>query len=90
MCRCRFLLLELASFASVREFVRRLAVAQPGPLHLLLLNAALFGLPLTRTQDGLEQMMQVNFGVIMVSAAMRLMFRPRALCVVSGSIPGRI
>jgi WW domain-containing oxidoreductase len=59
MCRCSFLPLDLASLASVGQFVKRLAVAHPGPLHLLVLNAGLFGLPFTRTEDGLETMMQV-------------------------------
>jgi WW domain-containing oxidoreductase len=60
--RCSYLALDLASLSSVRQFVRRLAVLQPtssSNLSLLVLNAGLFGLPLTTTEDGLEQMMQV-------------------------------
>ena len=57
------MLLDLASLASVRQFVRRLSILHPSGLSLnfLVFNAGLFGLTLSRTEDGLETMMQVNY-----------------------------
>jgi WW domain-containing oxidoreductase len=59
--RVAFLPLDLASLASVRQFVRRLAVLHPVGLHYLVLNAGVFGLGYSRTEDGLERTMQVNY-----------------------------
>lgn len=64
--RCHYLPLDLASLASVRQFVQRLAILHPAAtttssLRLLVLNAGLFGLGHSRTEDGLERMMEVNY-----------------------------
>ncbi|XP_023333454.1 WW domain-containing oxidoreductase, partial [Eurytemora carolleeae] len=57
---CAFIHLDLASFASVAQFSKKLAI-QHSALDYLVLNAGIFGLPYTLTEDGLESMMQVNY-----------------------------
>jgi len=51
-------IVDLASLASVREAARRL-LAEPRPLHGLILNAGIMATPLGHTTDGFEQ----QFGV---------------------------
>ncbi|KAK3085657.1 hypothetical protein FSP39_006774 [Pinctada imbricata] len=51
--------LDLASLRSVKMFADEYRSKQ-WPLHLLILNAAVFGLPYTRTEDDLEITFQVN------------------------------
>ncbi|KAK7115495.1 WW domain-containing oxidoreductase-like [Littorina saxatilis] len=51
--------LDLASLRSVREFAE--TYKNTGwPLHILILNAAVFGVPWQETEDGLELTFQVN------------------------------
>ncbi|XP_025114959.1 WW domain-containing oxidoreductase-like [Pomacea canaliculata] len=51
--------LDLARLKSVREFAE--AYKRTGwPLHILILNAAVFGIPWEMTEDGLEMTFQVN------------------------------
>lgn len=50
--------IDLLSLASVRDFVRRWG---DRPLHCLINNAGLMGPPLTRTEDGFESQMAVNY-----------------------------
>ncbi|XP_064610463.1 WW domain-containing oxidoreductase-like [Liolophura sinensis] len=50
---------DLASLASVRHFTDKYNARQ-WPLHILILNAGVFGLPHTLTVDGLETTFQVN------------------------------
>ncbi|XP_041375570.1 WW domain-containing oxidoreductase-like [Gigantopelta aegis] len=51
--------LDLASLRSVQNFVEEYKKLQ-WPLHMLILNAAVFGLPHTLTEDDLEMTFQVN------------------------------
>ena len=51
--------LDLASLHSVREFAVSFQKRHL-PLHILVLNAAVFGMPLTRTVDGIETHFGVN------------------------------
>ncbi|XP_076449544.1 WW domain-containing oxidoreductase-like [Babylonia areolata] len=51
--------LDLASLSSVRQFAHSYA-ATGWPLHLLVLNAGVFGLPWGETEDGIEVTFQVN------------------------------
>ncbi|XP_069112759.1 WW domain-containing oxidoreductase-like [Argopecten irradians] len=51
--------LDLASLNSVRAFAEEYKLKK-WPLHLLILNAGVFGLPYTATEDGLESTFQVN------------------------------
>lgn len=54
----KFLPLDLASFASIREFVR-LFHELDLPLHILINNAGVFGLPeYEETEDGFEYQVQ--------------------------------
>ena len=50
---------DLASLASVRQFGKRLCIQHPS-LDYLVLNAGVFALPFTTTQDNVETMMQVR------------------------------
>lgn len=52
--------LNLASFKSVEEFSEEYKKKQ-WPLHILILNAAVFGLPYTQTEDDFETTFQVNY-----------------------------
>jgi len=58
--QCSFLQVDLASLASVRQFGKRLCIQHPR-LDYLVLNAGVFALPFTTTQDNVETMMQVNY-----------------------------
>ncbi|XP_061189876.1 WW domain-containing oxidoreductase-like [Saccostrea echinata] len=51
--------LDLASLKSVRMFAEEYR-SNKWPLHLLILNAAVFGLPFTKTEDDIEITFQVN------------------------------
>eukprot|EP00062_Callorhinchus_milii_P005100 gi/632944230/ref/XP_007887397.1/ PREDICTED: WW domain-containing oxidoreductase isoform X1 [Callorhinchus milii] len=51
--------LDLASLLSVQQFAETFK-ARNLPLHILILNAAVFGLPWQLTRDGLETTFQVN------------------------------
>ncbi|WAR12628.1 WWOX-like protein [Mya arenaria] len=51
--------IDLASLNSVKEFADQYK-QQEWPLHYLICNAAVFGLPYTQTEDGLEATFQVN------------------------------
>ncbi|XP_062609573.1 WW domain-containing oxidoreductase-like, partial [Saccostrea cucullata] len=51
--------LDLASLKSVRMFAEEYR-SKKWPLHLLILNAAVFGLPFTKTEDDIEMTFQVN------------------------------
>lgn len=51
--------LDLASLKSVQDFADQYK-QHNWPLHYLILNAAVFGLPYTQTEDGLEMTFQVN------------------------------
>jgi NAD(P)-dependent dehydrogenase (short-subunit alcohol dehydrogenase family) len=54
----RFELLDLASLASVRAFAGRMA----GPVHVLVNNAGVMGMPVRqKTVDGFEQQIGVNY-----------------------------
>lgn len=47
------LLLDLASFDSIKNFVEEFKELQL-PLHILVHNAGVFGIPYTITEDGVE------------------------------------
>ncbi|XP_052232695.1 WW domain-containing oxidoreductase-like isoform X2 [Dreissena polymorpha] len=51
--------IDLASLGSVKDFAEQYKQKE-WPLHYLICNAAVFGLPYTRTEDGLETTFQVN------------------------------
>ncbi|XP_035678821.1 WW domain-containing oxidoreductase-like [Branchiostoma floridae] len=51
--------LDLASLRSVKQFADNFRLREL-PLHILILNAGLFGLPWQLTEDGLESIFQVN------------------------------
>ncbi|XP_022286339.2 WW domain-containing oxidoreductase-like [Crassostrea virginica] len=51
--------LDLASLKSVRMFAEEYR-SKKWPLHLLILNAAVFGLPYTNSEDDIEMTFQVN------------------------------
>ncbi|KAI8501902.1 hypothetical protein Bbelb_203140 [Branchiostoma belcheri] len=51
--------LDLASLRSVKQFADNFRLREL-PLHILVLNAGLFGLPWQLTEDGLESLFQVN------------------------------
>ncbi|XP_053401007.1 WW domain-containing oxidoreductase-like [Mercenaria mercenaria] len=51
--------IDLASLKSVQEFAEQYKQKQ-WPLHLLILNAAVFGQSYTQTEDGIELTFQVN------------------------------
>ncbi|XP_070574328.1 WW domain-containing oxidoreductase-like [Ptychodera flava] len=53
------MLLDLASLRSVRQFAENYKLRE-WPLHTLILNAAVFGLPWSLTEDGFETTFQVN------------------------------
>ncbi|XP_078688757.1 WW domain-containing oxidoreductase-like isoform X1 [Branchiostoma floridae x Branchiostoma belcheri] len=50
---------DLASLRSVKQFADNFRLREL-PLHILVLNAGLFGLPWQLTEDGLESIFQVN------------------------------
>lgn len=52
--------LDLASLHSIREFVN-LFQKRHLPLHILVLNAGVFGGPYTKTVDGIETHFAVNY-----------------------------
>ncbi|KAG2484374.1 hypothetical protein HYH03_016790 [Edaphochlamys debaryana] len=52
--------LDLADLSSVRSAAETLAAAEPGGLHMLVLNAGVMACPLARTRDGLEMQSGVN------------------------------
>nr|KAG5709060.1 hypothetical protein BaRGS_004699 [Batillaria attramentaria] len=51
--------LDLSSLHTVKEFAEEYKKKE-WPLHILILNAAVFGVPWELTEDGLEQTFQVN------------------------------
>ncbi|XP_077982271.1 WW domain-containing oxidoreductase-like [Glandiceps talaboti] len=53
------MLLDLASFRSVQQFAENYKLRE-WPLNVLILNAAVFGLPWQLTEDGIEATFQVN------------------------------
>ncbi|XP_006822216.1 WW domain-containing oxidoreductase-like [Saccoglossus kowalevskii] len=53
------MLLDLASFRSVQQFAENYKLRE-WPLNILILNAAVFGLPWQLTEDGIETTFQVN------------------------------
>ncbi|XP_054719522.1 WW domain-containing oxidoreductase-like [Uloborus diversus] len=55
-----FLPLDLASLASVSECCRKFE-EEKKPLHMLILNAGVFALPHSLTEDGFETTFQVNY-----------------------------
>lgn len=52
--------LDLSSFKAVQDFVRAYKSRQ-WPLHILILNAAVFGILYQKTIDGLDTIFQVNY-----------------------------
>ncbi|KAG8198980.1 hypothetical protein JTE90_001780 [Oedothorax gibbosus] len=54
-----FLPLDLASLKSVAEFCEKFE-REKKPIHMLILNAGVFGLPYSVTEDGYETTFQVN------------------------------
>ncbi|XP_071786011.1 WW domain-containing oxidoreductase-like [Asterias amurensis] len=54
------MILDLASFRSVKEFADSYKL-QGWPLHMLICNAAVFGIKWQLTEDGLEKTFQVNY-----------------------------
>lgn len=57
--RCFFLKLDLASLRSVKEFAQKVT-AQYKHVDFLILNAGVFALPYTTTEDGFETTFQVS------------------------------
>ncbi|XP_020605993.1 WW domain-containing oxidoreductase-like [Orbicella faveolata] len=53
------MLLDLASFSSIRSFTEEYR-RRKLPLHILICNAAVFGLAWTKTEDGIESTFGVN------------------------------
>ena len=53
------LIVDLASFSSVKEFVKMFKEKNL-PLHILINNAAVCGVPYQRTEDGVELQVQVS------------------------------
>ncbi|RWS11075.1 WW domain-containing oxidoreductase-like isoform X1 [Dinothrombium tinctorium] len=51
---------DLSSFKSVKEFVEQFEALNL-PIHILVLNAAVFALPHATTEDGIEKTFQVNY-----------------------------
>jgi NAD(P)-dependent dehydrogenase (short-subunit alcohol dehydrogenase family) len=54
-----FLIMELSSLASVREFASQYS-AREHPLHLLVNNAGIMATPFAKTGDGFEAQFQVG------------------------------
>ncbi|ELT94177.1 hypothetical protein CAPTEDRAFT_227984 [Capitella teleta] len=52
--------LDLASFKSIRAFAEEIKRSEP-KIDVLINNAAVFGCPFSRTEDGLEMQMGVNY-----------------------------
>ncbi|XP_071088414.1 WW domain-containing oxidoreductase-like [Haliotis cracherodii] len=78
--------IDLASLASVRQFAQQY-IQHGWPLHILILNAAVFGLPYTRTEDDLEMTFQVNhlanFYLLQLLEETLVQSRPARVVVVS-------
>lgn len=55
-----FIPLDLSRFSSIQNFHRQF-ILRESRLHILILNAAVFGLPHTVTEDGFETTFQVNY-----------------------------
>ncbi|XP_071494022.1 WW domain-containing oxidoreductase-like [Diadema antillarum] len=51
--------LDLASLRSIKQFAQNY-ILRDWPLHMLICNAAVFGLPWQQTEDGIEMTFQVN------------------------------
>lgn len=58
--KIEFIQLDLASLGSVRQFAEEYK-RQGWPLHVLILNAGVFGLPYLVTENDLEMTFQVNY-----------------------------
>lgn len=56
--RCSFIPLDLSSMQSVKQAAQQIK-REVNHIDMLILNAAVFGLPYTQTQDGLETTFQV-------------------------------
>lgn len=57
--RCSFVPLDLASMQSVKQAAQQIKREVNGKIDMLILNAAVFGLPHTLTEDGLEATFQI-------------------------------
>ena len=58
--KVEYLLVDLASFSSVKDFVRTFKEKNL-PLHILVNNAAVCGIPYQRTEDDIDFQIQVNY-----------------------------
>ncbi|XP_070132875.1 WW domain-containing oxidoreductase isoform X1 [Drosophila bipectinata] len=58
--RCRFVALDLSSLHSVKQFVAEIKESVSSHIDYLILNAGVFALPYTKTEDGLETTFQVS------------------------------
>ncbi|CAL4150922.1 unnamed protein product, partial [Meganyctiphanes norvegica] len=58
--KCEAMEIDLSSLESVRTFSHTFALKY-NCLHMLILNAGVFGLPYTITNDGLEAIFQINY-----------------------------
>ncbi|XP_014671877.1 PREDICTED: WW domain-containing oxidoreductase-like [Priapulus caudatus] len=56
----KVMMMDLTSLASVREFANNYR-SKKWPLHIFILNAAVFALPYSKTEDGFETIFQVNY-----------------------------
>ena len=57
--KVEYLLVDLASFSSVKDFVKTFREKNL-PLHILVNNAAICGVPFKRTEDNIESQVQVS------------------------------
>jgi len=65
----RFIQLDLASFASIRQFAVDYKAFNAGPLHVLINNAGLSACPFQKTADGIEMQLGVNhFGHFLLTS----------------------
>lgn len=81
----RFQHVDLASMESVREFVSKIKLMEQH-LDYLILNAAVFGIPFTATEDGLEVHFQVcHLSHFYIATQLEALFEHRTRIVVLSS-----
>ncbi|KAH7888216.1 short-chain dehydrogenase [Phlebopus sp. FC_14] len=79
--------LDLSTFESVRAFADRFAVEGNGRLDVLIANAGVFTSEYTRTQDGWEIMLQVNY---LSAALLSILLLPYLVKSSDGESPSRL